>query len=119
MLLDPNDFEQVWEHIAACARRDQEEGNLIESFARRGGNRIEDVQPEKIRVRSLRPKGKGFRCLPKSQFRDEWEKLVRGGSSSDVHDQIVWDMLERYFEDIERGRDRGRLRWTGFPISRR
>jgi hypothetical protein len=77
MLLESNDFELVWQHISACTKKDQKIGNLIESFAGRGGNWISEAQDKEIRVESRAPRGKGLRWRPKLQFRSEWEDLVR------------------------------------------
>lgn len=99
MLLDPHDFDVVWRHICTCAAADQGAGALIPSFAGRkdGGNWVVDVQPEKICVKSRVPKGKGFRCLKKSEFYREWKDLVSTGVSTRGRNQVVWDMFDRYF----------------------
>jgi hypothetical protein len=113
MRLDASDFEAVWQQLCACARADQAQGTLIASFAIEDGHWIQAVQPEHIRVTSRIPRGKGVRSLAKSTFRLEWKKLTRLGMSSDITDQVVWDLLAWYFEDVER-QTRSPLRWTSF-----
>ena len=113
MRLDASDFDAVWQHICARALVDQAQGTLIESFAREDGHWIQAVQPERIRVTSRVPRGKGVRSLAKSLFRQEWKKLTSLGFSSHIADPVIWDLLACYFEDVGR-RTRSPLRWTSF-----
>jgi hypothetical protein len=117
MRLDASDFDAVWQHICARAMADQAQGTLIESFVREDGHRIQAVQPERIRVTSRIPRGKGARSLAKSLFRLEWKKLTSLGASSHIADQVIWDLFACYFEDVEQ-RTRSPLRWTSFPRAR-
>ena len=117
MRLDASDFEVVWQHICARALVDQEQSTLIESFVREDGHWIQAVQPERIRVTSRLPRGKGVRSLAQSLFRDEWKKLTRLGCSSHIADEAVWDLLAWYFEDVKR-KTRSPLRWTSFARAR-
>jgi hypothetical protein len=120
MLLNPDDFEQVWLYICERARIDQKERAFIESFAGKGENWVEAVERDEIRVRAKIPKGDGSpQPLRKSTFRREWKKLTEDGSSDNVSRQAVWDMLDRYFDDVERGPDRWPLHWTGLLGRRR
>ena len=59
MRLDASDFEAVWQHMCARALVDQAQGTLIASFVREDGHWIQAVQPERIRVTSRIPRGKG------------------------------------------------------------
>jgi hypothetical protein len=113
MRLDASDFDAVWQHMCARAMADQTQGTLIESFVREDGHWIQAVQPERIRVTSRIPRGKGARSLAKSLFRLEWKKLTSLGVSSHTADQVIWDLLAWYFEDVER-KTRSPLRWTSF-----
>jgi hypothetical protein len=117
MRLDASDFEAVWQHICARALADQEQGTLIESFVREDGHWIQAVQPERIRVTSRIPRGKGVHSLAKSLFHLEWKKLTSLGMSSHIADQVIWDLLAWYFEDVGR-KTRSPLRWTRFPRAR-
>jgi hypothetical protein len=113
MLLDGSDFDAVWQHICARAMADQAQGRLIESFVREDGHWIQAVHPERICVTSRIPRGKGVRSLAKSLFRLEWKKLTTLGVSSHISDQVIWDLLTCYFEDVGR-KTRSPLRWTSF-----
>jgi hypothetical protein len=117
MRLDASDFDAVWQHICARAMADQAQGTLIESFTREDGHWIQAVQPERIRVTSRIPRGKGVRSLAQSLFRDEWKKLTSLGFSSHITDQGIWDLLTCYFEDVGR-KTRSPLRWTSFTRTR-
>jgi hypothetical protein len=117
MRLDASDFDAVWQHIRARALVDQEQGTLIESFVREDGHWIQAVQPERLRVTSRILRRKGVRSLAKSLFRDEWKKLTRLGFSSHISDQVIWDILACYFEDVGR-KTQSPLRWTGFASGR-
>ncbi len=117
MRLDARNFDTVWQHICARALADQAQGTLIESFTREDGHWIQAVQPERIRVTSRLPRGKGARSLAKSLFRHEWKKLTSVGVSSHISDQVVWDLLACYFEDVGR-RTRAPLRWASFAGAR-
>ena len=117
MRLDASDFEAVWQHICTRALMDHEQGTLIESFVKEDGHWIQAVQPERIRVTSRLPRGKGVRSLAQSLFRDEWKKLTRLGCSSHIADQAIWDLLAWYFEDVKR-KTRSPLRWTSFAGAR-
>jgi hypothetical protein len=113
MRLDASDFDVVWQHICARAMDDQVQGTLVASFVKEDGHWIQAVQPERIRVTSRIPRGKGVRSLAKSLFHDEWKKLTSLGFSSHIADQVVWDLFDCYFEDVGR-RTRSPLRWTSF-----
>ena len=117
MRLDASDFEAVWQHMCARALADQAQGTLIASFVREDGHWIRAVQPERIRVTSRLPRGKGARALEKSLFRLEWKKLTSLGVSLHIADQAIWDLLAWYFEDVGRN-TRSPLRWTSFPRAR-
>jgi hypothetical protein len=117
MRLDASDFEPVWQHICAPAMADQAQGTLIESFVKEDGHWIQAVQPERIRVTSRIPRGKGSRSLEKSLFRLEWKKLTSLRVSSHIVDQVIGDLLAWYFEDLGR-RTRSPLRWTSFAGAR-
>lgn len=113
MRLDADDFEAVWQHLCAGARADQAQGTLIESFVKEDGHWIQAVQPQRIRVTSRIPRGKGARSLAKALFHLEWKKLTSLGVSSHIADQVIWDLLAWYFEDVGRT-TRSPLRWTSF-----
>jgi hypothetical protein len=117
MRLDASDFDTVWQHICARAMVDQEQGTLIESFVREDGHWIQAVEPERIRVTSRIPRGKGARSLARSLFRLEWKKLTSLGMSSHIADQVIWDLFACYFEDVGR-KTRSPLRWTSFARAR-
>jgi len=117
MRLDAGDFEAVWQHLCARAMADHAHGTLIASFVKEDGHWIQAVQPERLRVTSRIPRGKGARALGKSQFRLEWKKLTSLGVSSHMPDPAVWDLLAWYFEDVGRN-TRSPLRWTSFPRAR-
>jgi hypothetical protein len=118
MRLDANDFDAVWQYMCARAIADQAQGTLIESFVREDGHWIQAVQPERLRVTSRIARGKGARSLAKSLFHLEWKKLTSLGESSHIADQVIWDLLAWYFEDVGR-QTRSPLRWTSFPRARR
>ena len=113
MRLDASNFEAVWQHMCARALEDHSQGTLIESFTREDGHWIQAVQPERIRVTSRIPKGKGVRSLAQARFHEEWKKLIRLGFSSHIADQAIWDLLAWYFEDVVR-KTRSPLRWASF-----
>jgi hypothetical protein len=117
MRLDARDFEAVWQHMCACALADQAQGTLIASFVKEDGHWIQAVQPERLRVTSRIPRGKGARALEKALFRLEWKKLTSLGVSSHIADQVIWDLLAWYFEDVGR-KTRSPLRWTNFAGAR-
>jgi hypothetical protein len=117
MRLDAGDFEVVWQHMCARAMTDQAQGTLIESFVKEDGHWIQAVQPERIRVTSRIPRGKGARALGKALFHLEWKKLTSLGVSSHIADQVIWDLLAWYFEDVGR-KTRSPLRWTSFTGAR-
>ena len=117
MRLDAGDFEAVWQHLCARALVDQAQGTLIASFVREDGHWIQAVEPERIRVTSRIPKGRGARALAKALFRLEWKKLTSLGASSHIADQAIWDLFAWYFEDVGR-QTRSPLRWTNFPRAR-
>jgi hypothetical protein len=117
MRLDASDFEAVWQHMCARALADHAQGTLIASFIREDGHRIQAVQPERLRVTSRLPSGKGGRSLPKALFHLEWKKLTSLGESSHVADPVIWDLLAWYFEDVGR-HTRSPLRWTSFAGAR-
>ena len=117
MRLNTGDFEAVWQHMSVRALEDHAQGTLIESFVKEDGHWIQAVQPERIRVTSRIPRGKGARSLQKSLFHLEWKKLTSLGVSSHAADQVVWDLLARYFEDVGR-QTRSPLRWTSFARAR-
>jgi hypothetical protein len=117
MHLDGSDFGAVWQYMCARALVDQAQGTLITAFVREDGHWIQAVQPERIRVTSRIPRGKGARSLAKSLFQLEWKKLTSLGMSSHIADQVVWDLLAWYFEDVGR-QTRSPLRWTSFPMAR-
>jgi hypothetical protein len=117
MRLDASDFEAVWQHICMCAMADHAQGTQITSFVKEDGHWIQAVRPERLRVTSRIPRGKGARSLEKSQFRLEWKKLTSLGVSSHIADTVIWDLLASYFEDVGRN-TRSPLRWTGFPRAR-
>ena len=117
MRLDAGDFEAVWQYMCTRAMADHAHGTLIESFVKEDGHWIQAVQPEHIRVTSRIPRGKGARSLKKSLFRLEWKKLTSLGVSSHIADQVIWDLLAWYFEDVGR-KTRSPLRWTSFPGAR-
>ena len=68
MRLDASDFEAVWQYLCTRALMDHAQGTLIESFIREDGHWIQAVQPERIRVTSRLPRGKGVRSLAKPLF---------------------------------------------------
>ena len=113
MRLDARDFDAVWQHLWARALVDQAQGTLIESFVREDGHWIQAVQPERLRITSRIPKGKGGRSLAKSLFHLEWKKLTSLGVSLHIADQAIWDLWAWYFEDVGR-HTRSPLRWTSF-----
>ncbi len=117
MRLDAGDFEAVWQHLCARAVADHAHGTPIASFVKEDGHWIQAVQPERLRVTSRVPWGKGARALDKSLFRLEWKKLTSRGVSSHIADPAVWDLLAWYFEDVGRN-TRSPLRWTSFPRAR-
>jgi hypothetical protein len=117
MRLDASDFDAVWQHMCARALEDHEQGTLIESFTKEDGHWIQSVQPERIRITSRLPRGKGARSLAQGVFREEWKKLTRLGCSSHIADQAIWDLLAWYFEDVGR-KTRSPLRWAGFTGAR-
>jgi len=117
MRLDAHDFDAVWQHVCARAQVDHAQGTLIASFVREDGHWIQAVQPERLRVTSRLPRGKGARSLAKSLFQLEWKKLTSLGVSSQVADPAVWDLLAWYFEDVGRT-TRSPLRWTSFVRAR-
>jgi hypothetical protein len=117
MRLDASDFDAVWQHMCDRALVDQAQGTLIESFIREDGHWIQSVQPERIRITSRLPKGKGGRSLGQALFREEWKKLTLLGCSSHITDQAIWDLLAWYFEDVVR-KTRSPLRWTSFVKAR-
>lgn len=114
MRLDASDFDAVWQYMCARALEDHAQGTLIQSFIREDGHWIQAVLPERIRVTSRIPRGKGVRSLAQSLFREEWKKLISLGSSSHVSDQAIWDLFAWYFEDVRRN-SRSPLRWTSAP----
>ena len=118
MRLDAGDVEAVWQHLCARALVDHAQGTLMTSFVKEDGNWIQAVQPERLRVTSRIPRGKGARALGKSLFRLEWKKLTSCGVSSHIADPVIWDLLAWYFEDVGRN-TRSPLRWTSFPRARR
>jgi hypothetical protein len=93
------------------------QGTRIASFVREDGHWIQAVQPERIRATSRVPRGKDVRSLAKSLFRLEWKELTSLGCSCHIADQVIWDLLAWYFEDIGRKR-RPPLRWTSFTRAR-
>jgi hypothetical protein len=117
MRLDARDFEAVWQHMCARALVDQAQGILIESFVKEDGHWIQAVQPERIRVISRLPRGKGARSLAKTLFHLEWKKLTSLGVSLHIADQVIWDLLAWYFEDVGR-QTQSPLRWTSFAGAR-
>lgn len=117
MRLDASNFDVVWQHMCARALADRAQGTMIESFVREDGHWIEAVQPERLRVTSRIPRGKGPRSLAKSLFHLEWKKLTSLGVSSHTADQVVWDLLTWYFEDVGR-KTRSPLRWMSFARAR-
>jgi hypothetical protein len=117
MHLDANDFEAVWQHICARPMADHALGTRIASFVKEAGHWIQAVQPERLRVTSRIPRGKGARTLEKSLFHLEWKKFTSRGVSSHMADPAVWDLLAWYFEDVGRN-TRSPLRWTSFPRAR-
>jgi hypothetical protein len=117
MRLDASDFEAVWQHMCARALVDQEQGTLIESFVREDGHWIQAVHPERFRITSRLPRGKGARALAKTLFHLEWKKLTSLGVSLHIADQAIWDLLTWYFEDVGRN-TRSPLRWTSFGGAR-
>jgi hypothetical protein len=117
MRLDAGDFEAVGQHLCARALADHAQGTLIASFVKEDGHGIHDVQPERLRVTSRIPRGKGARALETSQFRLKWKKLTSRGESSHMVDPGIWDLLAWYFEDAGRA-TRSPLRGTSFPRAR-
>jgi hypothetical protein len=117
MHLDASDFEAVWQHMCTRALVDQAQGTLIESFVKEDGHWIQAVHPERLRVTSRLPRGKGARALAKTLFHLEWKKLTSLGVSLHSADQAIWDLLAWYFEDVGRN-TRSPLRWTSFPGAR-
>jgi hypothetical protein len=117
MHLDASHFDAVWQHMCAQAREDLARGTLIQSFTKENGHWIKAVQPERIRIASRLPQGKGTRGLAQALFHEEWKKLTSLGSSSHTADQAIWDLLAWYFEDVQR-HTRSPLRWTGFTGAR-
>jgi hypothetical protein len=117
MRLDARNFDAVWQHMCARALVDHAQGTLIKSFVREDGHRIQAVQPERLRVTSRLPSGKGGRSLAKALFHLEWKKLTSLGESSHVADPVIWDLLAWYFEDVGR-QTRSPLRWTSFARAR-
>ena len=117
MRLDASNFAAVWQHLCARALADHAQGTLIASFVKEDGHWIQAVQPERIRVISRIPRGKGARSLQKSLFHLEWKKLTSLGVSSHMADPAVWDLLAWYFEDVGRT-TRSPLRWTSFVRAR-
>jgi hypothetical protein len=117
MRLDARDFEAMWQHMCARALADHAQGTLIASFVKEDGHWIQAVQPERLRVTSRLPRGKGARALAKSLFHLEWKKLTSLGVSSHIADPVIWDLLAWYFEDVGR-QTRSPLRWTSFARAR-
>ena len=117
MRLDAGDFEAVWQHMCARALADHAQGTLIASFVKEDGHWIQAVQPERLRVTSRLPRGKGARALSKALFHLEWKKLTSLGVSSHIADQVIWDLLTCYFEDVSR-KTRSPLRWTSVAGAR-
>lgn len=75
------------------------------------------MQPERLRVTSRIPRGKGARALGKSLFRLAWKKLTSLGVSSHIADPAVGDLLAWYFEDVGR-KTHSPLRWASVPRAR-
>jgi hypothetical protein len=117
MRLDGSDFEAVWQHICARATEDHAHNTLITSFVKEDGHWIHAVQPERLRVTSRVPRGKGARALEKSLFHLEWKKLTSLGVSSHIADPVIWDLLAWYFEDVGR-KTHAPLRWASFSRAR-
>jgi hypothetical protein len=117
MRLDASHFDVAWQYMCARAREDLAQGTLIQSFTREDGHWIQAVQPERIRVTSRLPRGKGARGLAQALFREEWKKLTSLGRSSHIADQAIWDLLAWYVEDVQR-HTRSPLRWTSFAGAR-
>jgi hypothetical protein len=86
MRLDAGDFEAVWQHMCARALADHAQGTLIASFVKEDGHWIQAVQPERLRVTSRIPRGKGGRALAKSLFHLEWKKLTTSAACWSVAD---------------------------------
>jgi hypothetical protein len=109
MRLDAGDFEAVWQHLCARALADHAHGTLIASFVKEDGHWIQAVQPERLRVTSRLPRGKGARSLAKSLFhlepasrggvaadrairslKERQGELMRIGDAADTSDRQVW-----------------------------